>query len=63
MLFMKDIQSGLFSGNVCCHSVQHFLSYSFVSKNVTSKQTELRCCLLFYMGKKLGLSEWRRNID
>ena len=43
------------SGNACSHSVQNLLSSKLLSKNAKIKiYTELKFCLLFCVGVKLG---------
>jgi hypothetical protein len=46
-----EIKSKLQSGNACCNSVQNILSSSLLSKNI-----QIKICLYFCMGVKLGHS-------
>ena len=51
----EEIKSRLRSGNACYHSVQNLLSSRLLSKNLKIEiYIELKFCLLFCMGVKLG---------
>ena len=54
----------VFCPTACYHSVQNILSSSLLSKNLKIKiaYTELKFCLLFCMGVKLGRSHWGCNV-
>jgi hypothetical protein len=53
-LIQEEIKKRLNSGNACYHSVQNFLSFRLMSKNVKVRIYKTTICLWFYMGVKHG---------
>jgi hypothetical protein len=58
-----EIKSRLNSGNACYYSVQNLLSSRLISRNLKIKiYKTVILPVVLYMGAKLGLSLWGRNI-
>jgi hypothetical protein len=58
----EEIKSRMKSGNACYHSVQNLFFFQLAIQKFKDYDIELKFCLLFCMGVKLGRSHRGRNV-